>query len=321
MTNPHPIELAFPDIAPYRKGNTAIDYVHSFDSGRSGPHVMVNALTHGNEVCGAITLDHLLKQDLRPAEGILTLSFANVGAYARFSRDDPSRSRYVDEDFNRVWTDEVLGGPRDSAELRRARQLRPVVASADFLLDIHSMHEKCVPVMVCGLLDKGVAFARQIGIPEFLIVDQGHPSGRRMRDYGGFGDPASAKNAQLIECGQHGERSAAEVALATSLAFLRESGILDASFFAAHPAPAPVPQRFIQVTHPILIKTDRFVFDAPYTGMETIAKAGTVIAHDGDEPVVTPYEDCVLVMPAPRRYMKPGYTAVRLGRVVEPAAG
>ena len=96
---------------------------------------------------------------------------------------------------------------------------------------------------------------------------------------------------------------------------------LSTANLVAHPPPARVPQRFIQVTHAVTIKTDRFVFAAPYTGMETIAKAGTVIAHDGDEPVATPYDDCVLVMPGPHRYRKPGLTAVRLGRVIEaPAA-
>ena len=29
-----------------------------------------------------------------------------------------------------------------------------------------------------------------------------------------------------------------------------------------------------------------------------IAKAGTVLGHDDGEPVTTPYDDCVLVMPA-----------------------
>jgi len=317
----YPTEFPVPDLAPYRRGNTGIDYVHTFDAGKPGLHVMINALTHGNEVCGAYAVDQLFRWNVRPARGKLTLSFANVDAFARFSLERPANSRWVDEDFNRVWSADKLDGPGMSVELRRARELRPVVATADLLLDLHSMHLPAPAEMIAGPHAKGRELARRLGIPTFVISDSGFATGSRMRDYGGFGDPASAKNAQLIECGQHGERSAAEVALATSLAFLRESGILDASFFAAHPAPAPVPQRFIQVTHPILIKTDRFVFDAPYTGMETIAKAGTVIAHDGDEPVATPYEDCVLVMPAPRRYMKPGYTAVRLGRVVEPAAG
>jgi predicted deacylase len=314
----YPIEFPVPELAAYASGNAGIDYVHTFDSGRPGPHVLVNALTHGNEVCGLYAVDQLMRWRVRPPRGRLTLSFANVAAFARFSRERPADARWVDEDFNRVWSADKLDGPRDSTELRRARALRPIVASADLLLDLHSMHLPAPPVMIAGPHPKGRALAAQVGVPAFVISDSGHASGARMRDYGAFNDPGSPKNALLVECGQHGERSAAEVALGTALAFLRAAGIMDAAFFEAHPPPPAVPQRFIQVTHAVTIKTHRFRFAAAYTGMETIACAGTVIGHDGDAPVATPYDDCVLVMPAPRRHIAPGLTAVRLGREVEP---
>jgi hypothetical protein len=48
--------------------------------------------------------------------------------------------------------------------------------------------------------------------------------------------------------------------------------------------------------------------------MEVIARAGTVIAHDGAQAVATPYDNCVLIMPSMR--LRKGETAVRLGRVV-----
>jgi len=47
---------------------------------------------------------------------------------------------------------------------------------------------------------------------------------------------------------------------------------------------------------------------------EIIAKAGTILGHDDGEPVTTPYDDCVLIMPTKR--LKPGQTAVRLGRYI-----
>ncbi|MBI3114310.1 MAG: succinylglutamate desuccinylase, partial [Rhodospirillales bacterium] len=66
----------------------------------------------------------------------------------------------------------------------------------------------------------------------------------------------------------------------------------------------PLPkQRFIEVTGPVTIETDDFRFAADYRGLEVIPKAGTVIGHDGDRPVATPYDDCVLVMPS-RRLLK-----------------
>ena len=47
--------------------------------------------------------------------------------------------------------------------------------------------------------------------------------------------------------------------------------------------------------------------------MDSVPHARSVIAHDGKTPVVAPCDDCVRVMPAPKRYRSPGMTAVRLG--------
>src|SRR5689334_12870420 len=80
------VELTPPDIEPYRTGNTGIDYVTTFDSGVAGPHVLVTALTHGNEICGAIALDLLFRAGLKPRQGKLTLAFDNVAAYCGFDR-------------------------------------------------------------------------------------------------------------------------------------------------------------------------------------------------------------------------------------------
>ena len=106
-----PIEVEFPDIERWRAGNTGVPFVWTFSSERPGPHVTIQALTHGNEVCGAISNDWLLREDFRPTRGTLTLTFANVAAYRTFNAADPYSSRCVDEDFNRLWTAEVLDGP------------------------------------------------------------------------------------------------------------------------------------------------------------------------------------------------------------------
>ena len=90
---------------------------------------MVAALTHGNEICGAIALDKLLRAGIRPRRGRLTLAFNNVAAYREFDPRYPIASRYIDEDFNRLWIPATLDGPRQSVELERARALRPVVDS------------------------------------------------------------------------------------------------------------------------------------------------------------------------------------------------
>src|ERR1700716_1174955 len=83
------IELTPPDISAYREGNTGIPYVTTLDSGKPGPNVMINAVTHGNELCGAIAVDFLFKEKVRPTHGKLTLSFLNVADYHSFDKHNP----------------------------------------------------------------------------------------------------------------------------------------------------------------------------------------------------------------------------------------
>lgn len=309
-----PIEFAFPDISRWRDSTAGAPFVQVFDSGAPGPVVMLNALTHGNEVSGAIVVDALLAAGLRPRRGALILSFANVDAYFSFTPDAPFRSRMVDEDFNRVWG--RLDGPPDTVEMRRAKALEPFVARADLLLDLHSMHDDCVPLMLSGPLDKGVALARAVGAPVDIIRDAGHPSGRRMRDYGGFGDVASAKNALLIETGQHWRASSVVVAKDVAARFLALSGVVDpADLPADWRQPDPPARRVVEVTDAVATKGGDFRFVRPFAGQEVVAKAGTLLGHDGGTPVHTPYDDCVLVMPS-NHNVKAGVTVVRLGRIV-----
>ncbi len=309
-----PVELTAPDITRWRAGNTGVDWVHRFTADEPGPSVMVQALTHGNEICGAIALDGLLASGFRPRRGTLVLSFGNVEAYHRFGAGDPFASRSVDEDMNRVWADEALNGPRDSVELRRARALRPFVDAAEFLLDIHSMSEPCVPLMVCGTVDKNARYARQLGVPAVLLIDTGHPAGLRMVERGGFGDPASPRCALLVECGQHWERAAADVAVDTLVRFLGLTGLADAAWVQQRARlPLPPQQRLVRVTEPVVVRSKDFRFLVPIEGLGVVKQAGTPIAQDGDQVWVAPFDDTVLVMPGARN-LRPGVTAVRLGR-------
>jgi hypothetical protein len=312
------IEVTPPDISAYRAGNTGIDYVTTFSRARSGaacrgagPDARQRDLRRDRDR-QAVSRQYPAAQ--RQADARLQQCRRLSGIRPRY----PIASRYVDEDFNRLWSPATLDGPRNSAELTRARTIRPIVEAADYLLDLHSMQYATAPLMLAGLLDKSRALARQIGIPELIMCDAGHAAGPRMRDYGGFGDPASPKTALLIEAGQHWEKRAAEVATDVMLRFLIALGTVTSDDVAALGGPdfAATPrQRVIEVTQAVTITGNRFEFVAPYIGLEVIEKQGSVLGHDDDKEVRTPYDNCVLIMPS-RRLVK-GQTAVRLGRYVD----
>ena len=90
--------------------------------------------------------------------------------------------------------------------------------------------------------------------------------------------------------------------------------MVDHAFLDARIEDNPPPQKFITVTDAVTIRDDDFAFVEEFNGMEVIPKAGTVIAHDGPDPVRTPYDSCVLIMPS--RRLNAGASAVRFGRFV-----
>ncbi len=313
------VELSAPDISAYRQSNVGIDYVTRMDSGKPGPHVIVQALTHGNELSGAITLDYLFKQKFQPVCGVVSFIFANVAAYALWDPQNPDGNRYVEEDFNRVWSDEVLNGQRDSVELRRARELVAYIDTADFLLDLHSMSAPSAPLMVCGVRPKGgqksVNLSAKIGLPEWLMMDTGHANGLRMIERAAFGDPHKHNTAILLEAGQHWEKACEQIARETTLKFLKVTGVADAQWIDARCSLPPVEQKVVQVTEGYAAKSLDFEWLDVYNGLEVIEQAGKALAEDAGHTVRSPYDNAVLVMPTRSKRFAVGNTMVRFGRI------
>jgi len=135
----------------------------------------------------------LLRQGLRPRNGKLILSFANIDAYHSFDPATPFKSRMIDEDFNRTW-----GQSRPAADHGRDQTragAKPFVEQADLLLDLHSMHDDGVPLML-SVTRQGRPLAKlwarrstsSVWIPATLPACA-------CATMAGFGDPKSPKNA------------------------------------------------------------------------------------------------------------------------------
>ena len=295
MTQPLPtLEVLPRDLSAYRAGNTGIPYVHRFASGQPGPHVLVNALTHGNEICGMVAATHLLDTQVRPLRGTLTVSFANVAAYESFDAARPFESRQLVHNLNRIWSAEQLEGSEDSPELRRARELRPVVAAADHILDIHSTSQDVEPFWVYPRFARNAEAALAIGRPSVhLVMPQGLGSGTPVIQHGRHGVETSDAGVALVaECGQHFKQATSDLAVQVTLDFLAHFGLI-----AARPGPTPrPPQRRFELLRTYVIQTPAYRFTRPAIGFETF-KAGELIATDGPTEIRAP-EDCTILMPA-----------------------
>ena len=288
------IEVLPRDLSRYRAGNTGIDYVHRFASGKPGPHVMVNALTHGNEFCGMVAVCQLLDSGVRPKIGTLTLSFANVAAYESFDAARPFDSRLITHNLNRIWSAAQLEGTDDSVELRRAREMRPAVAAADHILDLHSTSQDVVPFWVYPAYARNAAVASALPLPAVhLVMPAGLGSGTPLIQHGAHGLAESAAGAALVaECGQHFKQASADLAVEVAHDFLGHFGLIDRNV----PAPAVPPRRFeLLRTH--VIQHESFAFTRPVVGFETYAE-GELIATDGALEIRSPCDGCTIFMPA-----------------------
>jgi hypothetical protein len=164
---------------------------------------------------------------------------------------------------------------------------------------------------------RNLQLARAMRSPEHIVVDAGHKDGVRMRDYGRFGLPDAEggdTRSLLIECGFHGDPASRAVAQDQCVRFLEQSDVLDADALAQQLPGWRLPdaprQWALEVTGPVVATSSAFRFVEPYTGLEVIEKAGTVIGDNDGVPVTTPYDDCVLVMPSVRQ-ARAGVTVVR----------
>lgn len=298
-----PPALPPPDLAPWRVGN-ALPGVWHFDSGRPGPHAVVLALTHGNEIAGAVLLERWLRQGLRPLHGRLSLGFANLDAFSRYDAADPTAARFVEEDLNRVWAPEVLDGPRRSVELRRARALRPLLDDADLVLDLHSMFWPGDPLILSGGAEAALDLAMQAGEPGLVLADPGHEGATRLIDY----PPLARRGAALLlEAGWHWEEATVARMARVARRLLALAGVLPA------PVPPPAaPPVLARVTHCIAARGPGFRFARPFRSGEVVA-GGTLLAVDGAAEHRAPHPRTLLVMP--NLLPQPGQTAIRLGRM------
>lgn len=301
------VALAAPDLRPWLGGNTGIPGIWSFAAATPGPHLAFVALTHGNEFASAIVLERYLQAGLRPLRGRLSLVFANLEAFAAFNPQNPTATRFLDEDLNRVWGEDMKRGPARSREMRRARELLPFVETIDVLVDLHSMLWPSDPLILAADNARAIGLGLALAAPRLTVADPGHVAGRRLIDHRRFTAPDTKAAAVLVEAGQHWQAETLVTIETTIQRALALHGMVNA------PLAAPsVPPQLARVTQTVTATSHDFTFIRDFRGGEIIAEAGSLIAHDGAREIRTPHDDCLMIMPTP--LVPRGHTAVRLAQ-------
>jgi hypothetical protein len=186
--------------------------------------------------------------------------------------------------------------------------MRPVVAAADHILDIHSTAQPVRPFWVYPGYERNARAALAIGVPDIhLVMPTGMTTGTPLIQHGLHGAAAHHGVALVAECGQHFARASGELATGVTMRFLAHFGLVDAD-------PAwrkPGAQRRYELLATPVIKTTSVQFARPVKGLETFAK-GELVVTDGDEEIRSPCDDCTIFMPA--RSAIPGRELVYLTR-------
>ena len=277
---------------------------HTWASLNPGPALVVMGAVHGNERSGAIAIaraiDDFQHGRLMLQRGRLTLvPVANPLAFRQNTREG-------ERNLNRRFV--PRGDPQDYED-RITRQLAPLLAAHDALLDLHSFHTPGDPFAMVGPRNNSgarepfaraaeeMALARALGAQQVvegwlevydraaglrgeLPDDEGIGTNEYMRSQGGY--------AVTIECGQHEDPEAIDVATRAihgALAHLELAHVPAPPRFAG-PA-ARLKDVVLRESPADRLAQDWHSFDA--------VQAGDVIAHRADgTPVAAPYDGCVL---------------------------
>lgn len=292
----------------------------AYASTAPGTRLIVFGAVHGNETCGTHAIGRIAAEldagTLRLASGQLTLvPVANPLAYAM-------QRRIGDRNLNRMLAPTAT--PREFED-HVANWLCPLLAAHEVLLDLHSFQSPSVPfVMVgpennTGTLEPFAHAAREEALAQRLGVsravdgwlDTYAAGAARRRELGqslglpldsdpryGIGTTEYMRSiggwALTLECGQHEDPAARDVAYRAILNTLAHLKLIDA------PDPAPAARleglRLCEV-FPRLHADDAFV--QPWKSFDAV-RAGQPLATRHDGGVLSAPFDGYVVFPNPR---------------------
>ncbi|MEM6637416.1 MAG: succinylglutamate desuccinylase/aspartoacylase family protein [Pseudomonadota bacterium] len=300
------VDYVPPDISDYASGNRGVPYVWSYGSPVTGPQVVILGSMHGNEIAGACILENFVRSGINIDSGGVSFAFGNPDAYQKFDPQHPYLGRFLDVDINRVWGPELEDATDTRAEVLRARELRPVIESADFVLDLHTMQGEGSPIAI--VTNKSATMDLVAAMPslEFVLSGKMHQAERiRLRDFGRFGDLQSDAVAIQVQVGQHWRASALDNGQQVVWDFLNATGITPSERRSRGPGP-----RRLKIIETVAAASE-FEFADDYENGAFFPTRGTIVGYVGveREPVKTPVDRCHLIMPV--HFRQPGGNCFR----------
>jgi succinylglutamate desuccinylase len=275
-----------------------------------GPHVIVLGGVHGDEKTGIElikSLHELFDADEEElVQGNLTLVLGNEEAI-RLNQ----RGTTPEHNLNRMFTRIHLEGPvLDFYESKRAKELAPLLQSADISLDIHSTSVPSRPFLPCAFTPRHEKVYRWFDAdlvltdPDYILGGQRSTTDEYVDFCGGTGI--------CFETGFAGDTSRLPVVRESVLTILA-----DQKMIARSPAPEPpFPSYHVyRLKKRILLTEDGFSYAGPFPESFQEVKKGEIIGYHGKRPE-TAEEDGVIAFPKAPAQWHPGHDIFYLARRV-----
>lgn len=268
--------------------------ISRFETLNPGPHLIVLGAVHGNETCGTTAIRKLideLNNGLSLTKGTLTcVPICNPKAYeqgTRFYERNLNRAMYIKE------------SPKDYEDF-----IDPVLCSlidqADVLLDIHSYASQGGPFGFLGSTNtQEIEYCRSLGINDFVYgwAEAFGKVEEDPRDNMGTVEYARSVGcvATTIECGNHLNDDAADIAYYTIINALTHLGMMDPRGVEQDRVKPTDQQRFVQMKS-VFYKEKEGDTTQPWKHYDTVEKNDVLATYADGEELVAP-ERGVIILP------------------------
>lgn len=260
---------------------------------KPGMRLLVLGAVHGNEVCGTAAIKRVMQEidagQIEIACGQATfVPTANSRAYA-------SGQRYLERNLNRYL---LPSANPQTYEARLSNILCPMLEACDMLLDLHSYTIGGPPFACLETPDKeAVRLAAAMGAEAAVFGwEEGYAaSGRAAANPDeGVGTTAYATRfgakSVLIECGQHKDAEAVEVAYRAIRRAMRLAGLTAEPALEESAKPIPV----LKIAQ-IYFRTDDGVFAEPWKNLTPVKQGQWLATRADGERIIAPCDAYVIL--------------------------
>lgn len=284
--------------------NTHIDHF-IFDSGKTGPTLVIMGAVHGNEKCGTEAImrfkEKVDSDNIQLTAGrVIVVPIANPGAYA-------ANTRFLERNLNRS----LYPKPAEQCKAYEDHldsQICAVLDQADYLLDIHSYSAGGPPfVFVGGNNRVEKDFAKALDIADHFVWNWDNAfkdSGISIEESWGTTGYVRHKNIPgiTLECGQHDNPDNTDIAytgIIRALQYLKLASpgkLLDHELNDGFSLRSETKKCFAKMV--TVIKNDSIKLAREFKHFERI-KAGETLAFRDNGESITASADGYAILPNP----------------------